>query len=106
MFMHWLNYGLIRVIEISPSNVLVNRHGGEFCPFVGARIVARIMQSIPNAMMMTPDAPGNVIGRGCIGPLNEAFHVDLPTAVQKTKKCVGVLYEVCKWREFASHNGF
>jgi hypothetical protein len=34
---------------------------------------------------MTPDAPGNVIGRGCVGPLNEVFCVNLPTAVQKTK---------------------
>jgi hypothetical protein len=85
LFTHWLNYGLIRVIEISSSNVFVYRHGGEFSPFVGARIVAGIMQFIANSMMMTPNAPGNVIGRGRVGLLNEAFCVNLPTAVQKTK---------------------
>ncbi len=85
MVTHWLNYGLIRVIEISSSNVLVYRHGGEFTPFVGARIVAGIMRFIADGMMMTPDAPGNVIGRGCIAALNESFLVDLPTAAQKTK---------------------
>jgi hypothetical protein len=36
-------------------------------------------------MMMTPNAPGNVIGRGHVAALNEAFCVDLPAAVQKTK---------------------
>ncbi len=86
MFTHWLNYGLICMIEeISSSNMLMYRHGGEFSPFVEARIVAGIMCFIADSMMMTPDAPGNVIGRGRIGPLNEAFHVDLPTAIQKTK---------------------
>jgi hypothetical protein len=85
MFTHWLNYGLIRVIEISLSNVLVYRHGGEFSPFVGARISAGIMQFIADGMMMTPDAPGNVIGRGCVAALNEVFCVNLPTVVQKTK---------------------
>jgi hypothetical protein len=28
LFTHWLNYGLIQVIEIFLSNVLVYRHGG------------------------------------------------------------------------------
>jgi hypothetical protein len=87
MFTHWLNYGLICMVEISSSNMLVYRHGGEFSPFVGVRIVTGIMQFIANGMMMTPNAPGNIIGRGCIGPPNEAFQVDLPTAVQKTKMC-------------------
>jgi hypothetical protein len=36
-------------------------------------------------MMMSPNAPGNVIGRGRIGTLIEAFRVNLSTAVQKTK---------------------
>ncbi len=76
----WAN----RMIEISSSNVLVYRHGGEFSPFVGARIIAGIMQFIADGMMMTPNAPGNVTGRGCVGPLNKAFRVNLPTAVQKT----------------------
>jgi hypothetical protein len=43
LFMHWLIYGLIRMIEISSSNVLVYRHGGESSPFIGARIIAGIM---------------------------------------------------------------
>jgi hypothetical protein len=73
------------VIEISSRNVLVYRHGGEFSPFVGVRTIAGIMQFIADGMMMTPNVLGNVIGRGCIGPLNEAFCVNLPTAVQKTK---------------------
>jgi hypothetical protein len=46
MFTHWLNYGLIRVIEILSSNVLVYRHGGGFHPFVGARIVEGIMRFV------------------------------------------------------------
>jgi hypothetical protein len=85
LFKHWLNYGLIRVIEILLSNVLVYRHGGEFSPFVGARIVAGIMQFIANGMMMSSDAPGNIIGRGRIGALNEVFHANLQTAIQKMK---------------------
>jgi hypothetical protein len=63
----------------------VYRHGGEFSPFVRARIVAGIMGCIADGMMMTPNAPGNVIGRGQVAALNESFLVDLPTAVQKTK---------------------
>jgi hypothetical protein len=83
--MHWLNHGLIRMIEILLSNVLVCRHGGEFIPFVGVRIVAGIMQFIANGMMKSPNMPGNIIGRGCIGALYEDYHVDLLTAIQKTK---------------------
>jgi hypothetical protein len=85
LFMHWLNHGLIRMIEISSSNVLVYRHGGEFSPFVGARIVAGITQYIAKGMMKSPNAPGNIIGRGRIGALNEDYHVNLHTAVQETK---------------------
>jgi hypothetical protein len=81
LFMHWLNHGLIRVIEISSSNVLVYRHGGEFSPFVGARIVTGIMQFIADGMMMSSDVPGNIIGRGRIGALNEVYHVDLQIAI-------------------------
>jgi hypothetical protein len=81
MFIHWLNYGLIRVIDILSSNVLMYRHGGEFCSFVGVRIVEGIVQFIANGMMMPPNVPGNVIARGCIGALNEVFHVILPTGV-------------------------
>ncbi len=73
MFMHWLNYGLIHMIEILLSNVLMYRHGGEFSPLVGARIVAGIMGFIADGMMMTPNAAGNVIGRGCVAALNESF---------------------------------
>jgi hypothetical protein len=82
LFMHWLNHGLIHVIEILSSNVLVYRHGGEFSSFVGARIVAGIMQYIANSVMMSPDVPSNIIGSGA---LNKVYHVDLQTAVQKTK---------------------
>ncbi len=64
---------------------LVYRHGGDFSPFIGARIVTGIMRFIVNGMMMSPNAPGNIIGRGRIGTLNEAFRANLPTAVQKTK---------------------
>jgi hypothetical protein len=85
MFTHFLNYGLIYVIEILSSNVLVYRYGGELSPFVGARIFAGIMRFIANSMMMTLNAPGNIIGRGPIGALNEVYHIDLQTAVQKTK---------------------
>ncbi len=83
--MHWLNYGLIHVIEILSHNVLVYRHGVEFSPFDGARTIAGIMGFIADSMMMTPNAPGNVIGRGHVAALDESFLVDLPTAIQKTK---------------------
>ncbi len=81
--MHWLNYGLIWVIEILLINLLIYSRGGEFSPFVGERIVTGIMQFIANGVMTSPDATGNIIGRGCIGALNEVFHVNLPTAIQK-----------------------
>ncbi len=84
LFTHWLNYGLICEIEISSSNLLVYRHGGEFSPFVGVRLVVGIMQFIADGIMIRP-ALGNIIGRGCIAALNEIFHVDLPTVVQKTR---------------------
>ncbi len=73
------------MIEILSSNILVYRHGGEFSPFIGARILTGIMQFIANGMMMSPDAPCNTIGRGRIGALNEVYHVNLQTAVRKTK---------------------
>jgi hypothetical protein len=83
--MHWLNHGLIHVIEISSSNVLLYRHGGEFSPFIGAKIVTGIMRFISDGIMKRPDTPGNIIGRGCGGELNEDYHVNLQTAIQKTK---------------------
>jgi hypothetical protein len=43
------------------------------------------MQFIANGMMTSPNALGNIIGRGRVGALNEVFHVNLQTAVQKTK---------------------
>jgi hypothetical protein len=64
------------------------------------------MQFIANGMMMSPNAPGNIIGRGRVAALNEVFRVDLPTSCSKDEKCVGVLYEVWEWREFASLNEF
>ncbi len=73
------------MIEILSSKVLVYRHGGEFSPLVGARIIAGIIQFISNSVMINPNAPGNIIGRGCNAALNEVFRVDLRTAVQKTK---------------------
>jgi hypothetical protein len=85
LFMHWHNYGQILVIEILYSNVLMYRHEGEFSAFVGVKIVAGIMQFIADNMMISPDAPGNIIGRGRVGALNEVFHVNLPTAIQKAK---------------------
>jgi hypothetical protein len=89
LFTHWLNHGLICMIEILSSNVLVYRHVGEFSPFVGVRIVTEIMQFIADGMMKSPNALGNIIGRGRIGALNEDYHVDLHTAVQKTKNVLG-----------------
>jgi hypothetical protein len=83
-----LNHGLIRMIEILLSNVLMYRHGGEFSPFVGARIVAEIMQFIANGIMKSSNVPGNIIGRGHSGALNEDYHVNLQTAVQKTNNAL------------------
>ncbi len=91
MFTYWLNHGLICVIEILSSIVLVYRHEGEFSPFVGTRIVAGIMWFIANSIMKRPDVPGNIIGRGRGGALNEDCHVNLKTAVQKTKN----VFEFC-----------
>jgi hypothetical protein len=93
--MHWLNYGPICMIEILSSNDLMYRHGGEFSPFVGARIVAGIMQFIPDGMMISPNAPGNIIGRGHVAALNEVFRVGLPAAIQKTNNVL----EFCMWFE-------
>jgi hypothetical protein len=59
--------------------------GGEFSPFVWARIVMGIMQFIANGVMIRPDALDNIIGRGHITALNEVFHVNLPKAIQKSK---------------------
>jgi hypothetical protein len=64
------------------------RQGGEFSTFVGARIVAGIMQFIANGMMIRPDAPGNIIGRGPVAALNEVSRVNLLTAVQRTKSAL------------------
>jgi hypothetical protein len=69
----------------------VYRHGSEFSSFVGARNVAGIMLFITNGMMISPDVPGNIIGRGCVAALNEVFRVDLPTAVKKTRS----VFEFC-----------
>jgi hypothetical protein len=94
------------VIEILSSNLLVYRHGGELSSFVGARIVAGIMQFIANGVMISLNAPGNIIGRERVAVLNEVFLVDLPTAVQKTRSVLDFLYEVWKWCEFVSLNEF
>jgi hypothetical protein len=64
------------------------------------------MQFITNGMMMTPDAPGNVIGRGRVAALNEAFHVDLPTAVQKMKNVLEFCMRFGSVVRFAALNGF
>jgi hypothetical protein len=85
LFMHWLNYGLICVIEISSSNFLMYRQGGKFNLFIGVSIITGIMRFIADCMMIRPDAPDNIIGRGCIAVLNKVFHVDLPEAIQKMK---------------------
>jgi hypothetical protein len=53
--------------------------------FVGARIAAKIMQFIANSVMISPNVPGNIIGRGQVAALNMVFRVDLPTAIQKTR---------------------
>ncbi len=84
LFAYWLNRGTIQMIEILSSNLLVYRHGGEFCCFVGARIVAGITWIVADGMMMRPDALDNIVGRGHITVLSEVFHVNLPIA-QKTK---------------------
>jgi hypothetical protein len=81
LFTYWLNHWLICMIEILSSNLLVYR----------VRILAGIMQFIANNMMISPNVPGNIIGRGRVGALNEVFCVHLPTAVQKTKNVL----EVC-----------
>jgi hypothetical protein len=92
LFMYWLNHGLIRVIEISSSNLLVYRHGDEFSPAIGARIVAGIMQFIANGVMISLDVLGNIIGRGGVAALNVVFHVDHLTAIQKQDVCWSSVY--------------
>ncbi len=52
---------------------------------LGQEFVAGIMQFIIDGIMKCPNALGNIIGRGCGGALNEDYHVDLQTAIQKTK---------------------
>jgi hypothetical protein len=36
--------------------------------------------------MISPNAPGNIIGRGHNAALNVVFRVNLPTAIQKTRR--------------------
>jgi hypothetical protein len=59
------------------------RHGGGFYPFVGARIVKGIMRFVAYGMMVTPNSPGNVEGRGHVGALHEVF---LSTSQQPSKR--------------------
>ncbi len=82
------------MIEISSCNVLVYRHGGEFSPFVGARIVAGIMRFIADGIMKCLDAPGNIIGRGPVGMLNKVCKGQPLDSCKKDEKCIGVFYEV------------
>jgi hypothetical protein len=44
-----------------------------------------IMQFIAGGMMIRPNALGNIIGRGRVAALNEIFHFNLLTAIQKTR---------------------
>jgi hypothetical protein len=67
--------------------MLVYRHGGKFSPFIGARIAAGIVQFIANGMMMSPDAPGNVIGRERIGMLKEVFCVISQQPSKRQQMC-------------------
>ncbi len=106
LFTHWLNYRLIHVIEILLSNLLVYRHGVEFSPFVGARIVAGIMWFIADGMMIGPNAPGNIIGRGHAVALNEVFCFNLLAAVQKTRSVLEFCMSFGKWCKFTSLNEF
>ena len=57
-------------------------------------------------MIMTPDALGNVIGRGRIAALNESFLVDLPTAIQKMKNVLEFCMRFGSVVRFAALNGF
>jgi hypothetical protein len=43
------------------------------------------MWFIANGVMIRPDAPGNIIGRGRVVALDEVFCVNLLAAVQKTR---------------------
>ncbi len=81
-FLYWLYYGLI-LIEILLSNVLVYRNGRDLSCIVGAKFVARIMRFIADGLLMGPDAPDNIMGRGQVTLMMEILHVHLPTAVQK-----------------------
>jgi hypothetical protein len=86
LFMYWLYYGLIWLIEILLSNILVTRNGvGGLAVFAGVKIVAEIMRFIADGLMMGLDAPDNIIGRGHVAALNEVFNVNFPMNVQKTK---------------------
>jgi hypothetical protein len=63
IFTYWLNYGLVRVIEITSSNALVIRNGGYLSRFVGVRIVVGLMWFIANGLHMEVGAD-NIIRRG------------------------------------------
>jgi hypothetical protein len=82
-FWYWLYYGLIQLIEILLSNALVYRNGRDLSSFVGAKFIARIMRFIADSLLMGPDAPDNIMGRGQVTSMMDILHVHLPTAVRK-----------------------
>jgi hypothetical protein len=86
LFTYWLYYGLIRLIKISSSNVLVYKNGGDLSTFVSAKMFAGIMWFVTDGLLMWLDAPENIMGRGHIFSMIDIFHVDLSTAVQKTRR--------------------
>jgi hypothetical protein len=43
------------------------------------------MQFIADGLLMEPDAPDNIIGKGPVTAMMDIFHVNLPMAIQKTK---------------------
>jgi hypothetical protein len=43
------------------------------------------MWLVADGLLMGPDAPDNVMGRGQIGLMINIYHVDLPKVAQKTR---------------------
>jgi hypothetical protein len=105
IFMYWLYYGLIWLIEeILLISNLVYINGGELSCFVGVKIIAGIMWFIADGLLMEPDTQDNIMGRGQVTAMMNILNVDLPTAVWKAKRVMDFFYEFGKWGEFASHN--
>ncbi len=85
MFIYWLNYGLVWMIEITTSNTYILNSGRDLSKFVGVKIVIGLMRFIADGLL-AGQGPNNIIRRGHMGELRDFLGVDLQLAVQKMRQ--------------------